>query len=152
MIELRGVVDYRALRVQFSPKGRITVKTQYAIALAVFAGVGLGAVAVQSLHAQAKPMAYLIAEIDVTDRDGYMKEYLPVVRKALQDGGGKYIAAGGKTASFQGDPPKGRIVVIAFESLDKAQATADSQAFKDANKNVDKYAKVRSFAVEGVPQ
>ena len=97
-------------------------------------------------------MAYLIAEIDVTDRDGYMKEYLPVVRKALQDGGGKYIAAGGKTASFQGDPPKGRIVVIAFESLDKAQATADSQAFKDANKNVDKYAKVRSFAVEGVPQ
>jgi hypothetical protein len=48
------------------------VKTQYAIALAVFAGVGLGAVAVQSLHAQAKPMAYLIAEIDVTDRDGYM--------------------------------------------------------------------------------
>jgi uncharacterized protein (DUF1330 family) len=128
------------------------MRTQYTIALAVLAGVGLGAAAVQGLHAQAKPMAYVIAEIEVTDQDRYVKEYLPVVRKALVDAGAKYLAAGGKTASLQGDPPRSRVVVIAFENFEKAQAAFASQAFKDADKDVYKYAKVRSFAVEGISQ
>jgi hypothetical protein len=32
----------------------------------------------------------------------------------------------------------------------RGRSTFDSQAFKNANKNVDQYAKIRSFAVEGV--
>ena len=53
------------------------MKIQYAVAIALLTGVEPGAVAVQHLHAQARPPAYAIAEIDVTNQDGYVKEYLP---------------------------------------------------------------------------
>src|SRR6476660_6853368 len=43
-------------------KRRQFMKSQYAGALALLIGVGLGAAAVQSLHAQANPPAYAIAE------------------------------------------------------------------------------------------
>jgi Domain of unknown function (DUF1330) len=81
------------------------MKTQYAIALALLTGVGLGAVAVQGLHAQAKPPAYVIAEIDVTNQEAYAKEYQPLASKALQDGGAKFLARGSKTVAFKGERP-----------------------------------------------
>jgi uncharacterized protein (DUF1330 family) len=43
-------------------------------------------------------------------------------------------------------------VVIAFDSLEKIQAWRSSEAFKEARKIGDKYAKYRSYAIEGVPQ
>jgi putative ABC transport system substrate-binding protein len=51
------------------------MKTRYTVTLAVAVGFGLGAVAVQGLHAQAKPPIYYIAEIDVKNVDAYTKEY-----------------------------------------------------------------------------
>lgn len=57
------------------------MKIQYVVAIALLTGVGLGAMTVQHLHAQAKPPAYAIAEIEVTNQDGYVKEYLPRVQK-----------------------------------------------------------------------
>ena len=77
------------------------MKTQYALALALLTGVGIGAAAIQGLHAQAKPVAYVIAEIDVSNQDGYAKEYLPPSSKALLDNGAKYLARGSKTEIFQ---------------------------------------------------
>ena len=48
------------------------MKTQYTVALSMLAGIGLGAVAVQGLHAQAKPPAYLVIEINkVNDPEGF---------------------------------------------------------------------------------
>jgi len=44
--------------------GEGVMKTQYTVALSMLAGIGLGAVAVQGLHAQAKPPAYLVIEIN----------------------------------------------------------------------------------------
>jgi hypothetical protein len=46
--------------------------------LSMLAGIGIGAVAVQGLHAQAKPLAYVISGIDATDKDAYAKEYVPL--------------------------------------------------------------------------
>src|ERR671934_2533513 len=40
------------------------MNTKYKIVLAVVAGAALGAAAVQGLHAQAKPKAYLISETE----------------------------------------------------------------------------------------
>jgi uncharacterized protein (DUF1330 family) len=51
-----------------------------------------------------------------------------------------------------GEPPKPRIAVMAFESMEKAQAAFNSAAFKEAKKVGDKHAKFRVYAVEGVPQ
>ena len=126
------------------------MKTRYTVALSILAGVALGAAAVQALHAQAKPIAYVVAEIDVTNPEPYEKEYVPIAAKAITDGGGKYLVRGGETAAMYGEPPKPRIAVMAFESMEKAQAAFNSSAYKQAKKVGDKYAKFRIYAVEGV--
>jgi uncharacterized protein (DUF1330 family) len=128
------------------------MKTRYTVALSICAGVALGAAAVQALHAQAKPPAYVIAEIDVANVEPYDKEYVPPAAKAIADGGGKYIVRGGGTVSFYGEPPKPRIAVMVFESMEKAQAAFNSSAYKEAKKLGDKYAKFRVYAVEGLSQ
>src|SRR5262249_40656258 len=38
------------------------MKTRYAVALSMIAGIAIGAAAIQGLHAQAKPKAYLVTE------------------------------------------------------------------------------------------
>jgi uncharacterized protein (DUF1330 family) len=118
----------------------------------MLAGAGLGAAAVQGLHAQAKPPAYVISEIDVTDKDAYAKEFVPLAVKALKESGQKQVVSGGKTAAISGEPPKSRIVVSVFDTMEKAQAAYTSPAYLEARKIGDKYAKLRIFVVEGVPQ
>jgi uncharacterized protein (DUF1330 family) len=125
------------------------MKTKYVFALAMIASFALGAIAVQGLHAQAKPPAFNIAEITVTNEDGYIKEYVPPVTKSIQESGGKFIVRGGKTISVVGTPPASRVVVIQFESLDKAQAWINSPAYKAAQAIGEKYATFRAYQVEG---
>jgi uncharacterized protein (DUF1330 family) len=117
----------------------------------MFAGVALGAFAIQSIHAQAKPPVYYIAEIDLTNPDAYAKEYLPGAQAMIKAAGGRYIAAG-KATPIEGEPPKSRVAVIAYDSMEKLQAWRNSAEFKEHRKIGDKYAKFRSFAVEGVSQ
>src|SRR5499427_1278923 len=92
------------------------------VGLAMVVSAALGAAAVQSLHAQPKPPAYNVAEITIKDQDGYNKEYLPLVTKAITDAGGKFIVRGGKTIFFEGAAPAPRVVVVQFENLDRLQA------------------------------
>jgi uncharacterized protein (DUF1330 family) len=122
------------------------------IALAICAGVAIGAAAVQALHAQAKPPAYVIAELDIKDAARFDKEYVPPAAKAIIDGGGKYIVRGGTTSTIDGEPPKPRVLVMMFPSMDQAKAAFESPAFKAAKQIGDKYAKFRVFAVEGLAQ
>jgi uncharacterized protein (DUF1330 family) len=128
------------------------MKTRYTVVLSIWAGVAVGAAAVQALHAQAKPPAYVVAEIDVMNPGPYDKEYVPPAAKAITDGGGKYLVRGGETAAFYGEPPKPRIAVMVFESMEKAQAAFNSSSYKEAKKVGDKYAKFRVYAVEGLLQ
>jgi uncharacterized protein (DUF1330 family) len=136
-----------ALRT-FSQREEI-MDTRFKVALALTAGIALGALAVQGLHAQAKPTGYVVVEVAVTDKDGYAKEFIPPAAKAIEEGGGKYVVRGGKTVSFQGTPPASRVVVLQFESMDKAQAWWDSPGRKNSQTVGDKYATFRIFAVEG---
>src|SRR2546430_1073966 len=128
------------------------MKARYTVALSILAGVVVGAAAVQALHAQAKPPAYVVAEIDVTNLGPYDKEYVPPAAKAIADGGGKYIVRGGESAAFYGEPPKPRIAIMVFESMEKAKGAFNSTAYKEAKKVGDKYAKFRVYAVEGLSQ
>jgi uncharacterized protein (DUF1330 family) len=121
-------------------------------ALTLVAGVAIGAVAVLSLHAQAKPPGYYIAEITVKDQDAYVKEFVPPATKSFQDQNGKFLVRGGKTVATQGAAPSPRVVVIQFDSLDKAEAWWNSSAQKAAQAIGDKYATFRSFIVEGLAQ
>ena len=129
------------------------MKTRYTVALAVLAGFGLGAVAVQGLHAQgAKPPIYFIAEVDVTNIDAYTKEYAPKAQALIKASGGRILAAGQKVTAIEGQPPKPRVAVQVWPSMEKIKAWRDSAEYKELRKIGDKYAKFRAFTVEGVPQ
>ena len=71
------------------------MRNRSAVALALLAGFGLGAVTIQGLRAQAKPPAYAVVEIDVTDQDGFLKEFQPKGNSAITAAGGKFLARGG---------------------------------------------------------
>jgi uncharacterized protein (DUF1330 family) len=125
------------------------MKTRFVVRVSVMAGVALGGAGVQVLHAQAKPPAFVVGEIDVKNAELLDKEYVPNASKAVRDGGGKYLVVGGKSVSFYGEPPK-RIAIMAFDNLEKAEAAFNSAAYKQAKAVGDKYATFRIYAVEGV--
>ena len=128
------------------------MKTQYTVGLAVIVGIGLGAVAVEGLHAQAKPPIYFIAEIDVTNLDGYAKEYAPRAVASIKKAGGRLLAAGPKVTSFEGQPPKPRVAVHVWDSMEAIQAWRKSTDYKESREIGDKYATFRAFTIEGLPQ
>jgi uncharacterized protein (DUF1330 family) len=126
------------------------------LGVATFAGIAIGGVAVQALHAQAKPRAYVIIEIDVVNRDAFFKEFVPVAVKTITDEGGKFLARGGKLVNIEGSPPLAsedkRLTVVEFENMEKAQATFASSSYGDVRTIGNKHAKFRIVGVEGVPQ
>ena len=116
-------------------------------------GAALGAAAVQTLHAQAKPPIYQITEIDVTNLDAYTKEYAPKAQALIKANGGRLMAAGQNVTAVEGEPPKQRIALTVWDSMEKFQAYRNSAEFKEVRATVgNKYAKFRSFTVEGVAQ
>jgi uncharacterized protein (DUF1330 family) len=133
--------------------GGEVVTSNYKIALALFAGAAMGGAAVHGLRAQGKPTAYVVGEVDVTNQDAFVKDYVPLAMKALSESGSGYkaIAVGGKTAVIEGDPPK-RIVINSFDSLDQAVAAYNSAAYKEVATIGRKYGTFRIYAVEGLPQ
>jgi uncharacterized protein (DUF1330 family) len=125
---------------------------KYTMALAMTGSFALGAAAVESLHAQGKPIGYVIAENIVKDQDAYAKDFAPKIAKTIQDAGGKFLARGGKTIPMHGTPPAPRVVVVQFDTVDKAQAWADSAAAKAAFAIGEKYSTLNDYIVEGVTQ
>ena len=132
------------------------MKNRYTVAFAMLAGVGIGAVAIQSLHAQTNRPVYLVTEIDVTDPGAFGTEYAPKVQASIKAAGGRIIAlggAGGAGAKFvtqvEGQPPK-RVVIQVWDSLQKMQTWRSSDDYRDARKIGDQYAKFRSYAVDGL--
>ena len=128
------------------------MKTQYTVTLAMLAGFGLGAVAVQGLHAQAKPPIYYIGEIEPTNIEAYTKEYAPKAQAIIKAAGGRFLAAGQKVTAIEGEPPKPRVAIIAWDSMEQVHAWRNSAAFKELAPIREKMAKFRGFTVEGLPQ
>ena len=126
------------------------MKMGYAIAVSSLAGLAIGAAAVQVLHAQAKPPVYAIALNQLTDPEGYAKDYLPKGRAAILAHGGVYVAAG-KDTVITGDVPHDRVTVLKFESLDAVKAWFNSADYQAANEIGQKYARYNIVAVDGVP-
>ena len=128
------------------------MRTRYTVTLAMLTGFGLGAVAVQGLHAQAKPPVYYVGEIEPTNLDAYTKEYAPKAQAVIKAAGGRFLAAGQKVTAIEGDPPKPRVAIIAWDSMEQIQAWRNSAAFKELLPTRETMAKFRAFTVEGVPQ
>jgi uncharacterized protein (DUF1330 family) len=77
--------------------------------------------------------AYLISTIDIKDPVGY-EEYRKLVAAPLAKYGGKFIVRGGQLDYLEGDWRPKRVVVVEFESLDKARAFHGSSEYAEAMK------------------
>jgi uncharacterized protein (DUF1330 family) len=128
------------------------MKSRSTAALALLAGAAIGAIAVQGLHARTKAPVYVVTETDISDLDAFQKEYLPVVQPTIRAAGGRRVAAGQNIVVLEGPSPGTRVAINGFDSLEAVQAWRASADYKAARKIGDKYAKFRSFAIEGIPQ
>ena len=131
------------------------MKVHYVVAASMLAGIVIGSVAVQSLHAQTKPPVYLITEIDVTDPENYAKEFAPKAQATIKAAGGHFLVIGGAAGAgakpivpLDGTPPK-RITVQAWESTDKLKSWYEGSDYQAALKIGRQYAMFRRYAVEG---
>jgi uncharacterized protein (DUF1330 family) len=125
------------------------MKTGYAAALAMLAGIGMGAVGLHGLQAQTKPPVYMIGIVDVTNPAGYAKEYVPPAKASIKAHGGVYVAAGPGTV-IQGSLPGTRFVILRWDSLEQLKGWRYSPEYVAAHKLGEKYAKFNVVAVNGV--
>ncbi len=65
--------------------------------------------------------AYVIANIKVTDPAGY-EGYKKLAGPAIEACGGRYLARGGKADVLEGEWHPDRMVVLEFDSVEKARA------------------------------
>lgn len=126
------------------------MKFPYTIAIAVFTGFGLGGIAVQALHAQGKPPAYYVAEVEAADENVYMNEWAPKISETIKAAGGVYLARGTNIRAIEGTPPK-RVVISKWESMDKLNAWRNGEAYKGLDPVRAKAIKsTRTYAIEGL--
>ena len=128
------------------------MRSNYKIAAAVIASFVLGVGAVSVLHAQAKPLAYIVAEIDVKDQDGYTKDFLPKAQANIKEMGGKYLGGGyNKTIVLTGAKPPNRVVLLQFPDMDAVKAFYDKEGKLETDVG-SKYASFRAVGIEGMEQ
>jgi uncharacterized protein (DUF1330 family) len=122
------------------------------VALSMLAGIALGAVAVQGIHAQLRIPTYFIAEVEVTNLDGYTKDFLPREEAGIKAFGGRILATGPNVATIEGDPPKSRVLLVVWDNIENLQSWRNDPQSRDIAAIGHKYAKFRSFTVEGLPR
>ncbi len=65
--------------------------------------------------------AYIIAQVDVRDRQRY-GEYMKHTPRVIAQYGGRFIVRGGPMTTLEGPEPTRRMVVIEFPTVDAAKA------------------------------
>src|SRR3954470_7824870 len=100
------------------------MKVHYSLGLALLAGIGIGAAAVQSLHAQAKPKAFLVSESEVLDATA-LASYTASITAVQKAAGGRSFGTRGKIVASVGEPPK-RVGISEWDSLEQVQTYLNS--------------------------
>jgi uncharacterized protein (DUF1330 family) len=92
---------------------------------------------------------YIIVDVRVNDPEAY-EQYKAAVPATLAAYGGKFVVRGGRAETLEGDWEPNRIVVVEFESVEKAKAWWSSQEYA-APKQLRQSASVtRMIVVEGL--
>jgi uncharacterized protein (DUF1330 family) len=127
------------------------MKSSFAAASALVAGIGIGGLGVNSIHAQAKPPVYMIEDNTVRDPQAFAQEFAPLARESLKVYGGRYLG-GGSGMSVDGEPPKGRVVLVQWDSVEQMTKWRHSPEYSTARAVGEKHGSFRIFAVDGVSQ
>jgi uncharacterized protein (DUF1330 family) len=142
--------DCDARKEAVNQSGENIVKPKYKLAIALIAGAAIGGAANQGLHAQAKPPAYIVIPIlKINDAAAFKAGVVDKSMAAdVTAAGGHYIIRSQKFIKVDGNPPE-RFVVIAFDSVEKAQAFLNTPAQKEVNAARIKSTNSLQFIVEG---
>jgi len=93
--------------------------------------------------------AYLIARVNVTDPEKY-KNYTALSPAAIAAFGGKFLARGGETETFEGDEENNRMVIVEFENMEKAREFYHSDQYVAARAEREGAADGQFIIVEGI--
>lgn len=93
--------------------------------------------------------AYVILDIDVHDPVQY-EEYKKLSPAAIAAYGGKFIVRGGKSETLEGDWSPSRLVVLQFESSQRAKEWLNSEEYRVAREMRHKTSTTQAVVVEGV--
>ena len=123
------------------------MQSRYALTLAMLAGFGLGAVAVQGLNAQGTaPRAYAIVDVTEINDPRTYNALLPKEQQAVTAAGGRYVTRTNDITAIDGVAPL-RFVIIAFDSMSRANSWKESPAQITVNKERIESTKSRAFIV-----
>ena len=75
------------------------------------------------------PKGYLIAELEITNMAGY-EEYRRQVPATIAAYGGRYVVRAGDAKLLEGNGGPGRMVVLEFDSPEKAMAWYNSPEYQ----------------------
>jgi len=92
--------------------------------------------------------AYVIVEIDIVDPTGY-EEYKQLASATVEKYGGKYIVRGGAVETLEGNWKPKRIVVLQFESMQRAKEWLNCKEYREPRKMRHRTAKTNMLMVEG---
>ena len=92
--------------------------------------------------------AYVIARIEVTDPEQY-EEYKKLSPGAVAAFGGEFIARGGRVETLEGPEETCRMVVVRFDSVEKARAFYHSEQYQHAKSRREGAARAQFVLVEG---
>ncbi|HET7206238.1 MAG TPA: DUF1330 domain-containing protein [Terriglobales bacterium] len=129
------------------------MKSNRKLALALLTGIAIGIAGALSIHAQqVKPApGYIIGEVELkpgADTEA-LKQYGEKVPETLAPFNHQYLIRRGKTVSLEGEPPK-TIIVIAFDSVEQAQAWYNSPAYNAIKPLRQNSTNSRLFIAEGM--
>ncbi|HEX5492716.1 MAG TPA: DUF1330 domain-containing protein [Candidatus Udaeobacter sp.] len=92
--------------------------------------------------------AYIIVDIEIQDPVGY-EQYKKLAGPTVEKYGGKYIVRGGNTEVLEGDWQPNRIVVLEFESAQRAKEWLSCEEYRDPRKMRHRTARTNMILVEG---
>jgi uncharacterized protein (DUF1330 family) len=93
--------------------------------------------------------AYIIVQIDIKDPPRY-EEYKNLVPASIAKFGGKYIVRGGKVDILEGKWKPSRLVILEFESVQRAKDWWSSEEYREAKALRHRIADAQMIVVEGL--
>lgn len=93
--------------------------------------------------------AYAIFDIAVTDPARY-EDYKKLAPASIEKYGGKYLTRGGAASTLEGDWSPSRVVILQFESVDKAKQWIDSPEYREARALRQQTSNANVVVVEGL--
>jgi uncharacterized protein (DUF1330 family) len=92
---------------------------------------------------------YIIVDVQITDPEAY-ERYKAAVPATLAAYGGKFLVRGGRAETLEGDWEPHRIVMLEFESMEKAKAWWSSQEYAAPKQLRQSASLTKMIVVEGV--